>query len=288
MLEPKTLEQTFEARLGSDLNTVALNNLRRVVNAHILNPYRPTEQEETVASMSLYRSSQPSSPTKMRTGGVRVDRTTAELLQNHDIVESQLVEFAARSGSLVVDLGAGKSDFLNIFAGHVPAGRRIAVEFQEDYALALRSRGHTVWETQALEANIPPQSVSVIHDSYGPSFWLSDAQHALDTPQMIKRALKVGGFAFIGAVSTPEYRSQYEELLTATNKSGKVIRPPYLSMSVADPYSAYLRMLTVSQLIDDPNFSVVGTPANSSTRLTPSTDETPQTAHFLWLRKDAM
>lgn len=125
-----SLVQEFEQRRDDPVRRQAVDNLDVVVAAHDAYPIHLTLADERRAR-AWQRDSGVQSPM------ITIDRGIDALASFHGLDPEQLLEFA--EGGTVIDIGSGRSTFLDSFA---ESARTIALDVRAEHAAYQAERGH--------------------------------------------------------------------------------------------------------------------------------------------------
>ncbi|QQS69652.1 hypothetical protein IPP75_00690 [Candidatus Saccharibacteria bacterium] len=245
-----TAQDVFRYRVDTEPSSIYLQNLRTVIDGHSA---IPLAVNACTARLTTYRKN-----SGIASDRVRTDRTGSQLARAHGISLAALTNFA--EGKTVIDIGAGRSDFLSWFRN----SRRIALEQDDLNAQYQASAGNDVIAGLALDGlrTLKDATAHVIHDSYA-SYWTPSQDEALALADEMKRVLAVGGVILSGSVFDEEYHGFCESALRLSSKLGGSFMPPYRvgNRTLDEDTLSSIRMDFYNRLVSDPNYSTVCTRA---------------------------
>lgn len=200
------LAKTFEQRIASERNGVLLHNLQLISNAdealadEVVEPFQYVDTAAMVARQYAFIDAH---------GAVPKDREVAELLEFFSIEPGEIVDFA--QDGLVVDVGAGQSNFLDLFTGTADT---IAIDVDEE-ALAYQAAHHQTIQTSMVDLEgIEPESVRVLHAAYSAPFWLDSPEQSWRVAERTIEVLEPGGIGLVGAISDGLAHGRYERAVS--------------------------------------------------------------------------
>ncbi|MFZ1249536.1 MAG: hypothetical protein WAQ24_04405 [Candidatus Saccharimonadales bacterium] len=243
-----TAQDVFGNRANTEPSSIYLQNLRTVIVGHLAAPLAINAR---TAELTTYRKN-----SGIASDRVCTDRSGPQLTNAHGISLVELTKFT--EDKTVIDVGAGRSDFLSWFRN----SRRIALEQDDLNAQYQTSAGNNVIAGLALDGlrTLKKASAHVIHDSYA-SYWTPSRDEALALADEMKRVLAVGGVILSGSVFDEKYHGFCENALRLSSKLGSSFMPPYKvsDRTLAEDTLSSIRMDFYNSLVNDPNYSTVCT-----------------------------
>jgi hypothetical protein len=189
----QSLEATFNDRHQSDYNSQLLDHLSTMSAAVTARPIHSWPDAVMTARIWETISASEGKP------GITVDRSAETLAEYHELSVAQLTQFA--EGGRVVDVGAGKSPFLNEFLG--TASETIAVDRHRPFAIFQQNLGHRALARSADRLTpLGSGTVRLLHASFSAPFWSPTPQKARHVAAEYLRVLEPGGIALVGPTST--------------------------------------------------------------------------------------
>jgi len=231
----ETLHHVFDDRLQYPQNAVMLDNLATVagnIDDYVID--NPGVEHVRFTPEGIV----PGSVTEKLIGSIRVDRDIACLASYHHLTATQLLEFSI--GGSVVDVGAGRSTFLDTF---VDDANTIAVDKYKVHMLHQRAKGHmALLGCGSSMPSIDSGSVRLLHASFSLPFWSPNQPHAAQVADEYVRVLEPGGIALVGSIfDRNEHYDQEEALIYREH-------PEYVAPASVIRAAFYKRLLERSDI----------------------------------------
>jgi hypothetical protein len=212
----QSLESVFEQRASSDYNRQLIENLEELSEAHDRRPIGSNPYAAMTAR--IWETSSASEGE----ASIVVNRDSETLASHHELTVEQLTDFA--DGGRVVDVGAGKSDFLDAFSE--PARETVAVDRHRPFVDYQCRRGHRAMVACADRLiQLESDSVRLLHASFSAPFWSPTAAAARGVAKEYLRVLEPGGVALVGPVSAMHEHEHYEFFLQSRRYQGQEALP---------------------------------------------------------------
>lgn len=228
----KTLVAEFQERYDNPRTDHLMDNLGIVVTAHDRRPINMSIDDERRARADQLASGAEDLDT------ITLDRTIDVLASYHGLEPEQLVKFA--DGGVVVDIGAGKSSFLDSFTG---ASSTVAVDRRREYTVHQEANGHDAIVARAHDLHkIPSASVRLAHASFSVPFWAASTLEASGAASEYLRILEPGGLALVGPLVPGDIHRHYEHVVETSRYNG----PDTLPWPLERDGTAYLSQVLSS------------------------------------------
>lgn len=205
-----SLVQEFEQRRDDPVRRQAVDNLDVVMAAHDAHPIHLTIADERRAR-AWQRGSGEQSPM------ITIDRDIQVLASYHGLDPEQLLEFA--EGGTVIDIGSGRSTFLDSFA---ESSRTVAIDARAEHAAYQSERGHIGITGKAENLRkVRTASIRLAHASFSAPFWTASRLDAVHTAAEYIRILEPGGIALVGPISRSDLHRHYELAVQLARLQGR-------------------------------------------------------------------